>query len=904
MTAEKGKLTLKGLGYGFLNDVSDTSAAGGVDRQRSNGLDFLNSAISSQYSRSALEKVTAFKGVVIGSAEKFAGASRSTEDLLAGYAKQGIAADVADWISSFFGQTMVTAYKVYIPEIECRPAPRSFEDPIITTYYDVYVDKGMLVRTEAIAVGSIVTVRFDNINNFSTARIIGVSKETFEFEGFEKASLEAAHSRASGRAGSGTSGTTYPAGQPPTPCTSEGSVIYLGDDQHASSNTFGGQLRKVLKDKEVPFVIDMAIPRSGLVTSTSKGFLKLKLKNELKSKLDSAKPKHAIVGLGANDAGVEEWTAETWKVKADTFINTLKTGGVEKIIWIGITKPMVPDEKLNNDGYGVAGPSTGTAPESTIAPVSDEVDSGQTLTIRYNVTKDPVVVFMFPGKDGWGDLGKGYKYIKNSIGNPDPRYGESDGDFGIPLATPNNLILVIHKNQNGKLEDMKAAADTALSDHGTAAEYRLGGWSLGAKGLKKALTDPLSSTLNFSQVYYMDPLPGPLRNKTHLPNTKLLYHEGNWDSANKQPLIDLHAELVSAGHSATKLENRPTPNERGHAKIMRVALQELLTTTAAAPQTVSPSALDNMRDIQKEVLASFPEVTYIDSMQYTQNLNTSDGYHYNDPEHKTWFNAAMAGDLKVPIEEMTKKIKEEYAACKKKVEEDRKKATYSPKDPGNCEWSNGRMQSQKHVWNTTDPKWSKWNGLKVLNGSLESTGIVAFNPAITSGGLLPPVMEDFLKLKEAFDKKFPEQTLNGSGYRTYIGQVNVRMLRAGPGNPCGSGKKLHGTGRDIGVAARPGTSRHGWGAAVDLNRTKWLNGSTVNYTPKGWKAPCYLIEGAGYVDDWNEFWEATDWAYWESRQDRRCQNCKMHSGFEHSAVSDAMKTFKGTVQLAAWSLGG
>jgi hypothetical protein len=141
------------------------------------------------------------------------------------------------------------------------------------------------------------------------------------------------------------------------------------------------------------------------------------------------------------------------------------------------------------------------------------------------------------------------------------------------------------------------------------------------------------------------------------------------------------------------------------------------------------------------------------------------------------------------------------------------------------------MQSQKHVWNTNDPRWSKWNGLKVLNGSLESTGIVMFNPAITPGGLLPPVMEDFLKLKEAFDKKFPGQTLNGSGYRTYIGQVNARMRRAGPGNPCGSGKRLHSdpTKRDIGVAASPGTSRHGWGAAVDLNRTNWEHGSTMDY---------------------------------------------------------------------------
>lgn len=79
--------------------------------------------------------------------------------------------------------------------------------------------------------------------------------------------------------------------------------------------------------------------------------------------------------------------------------------------------------------------------------------------------------------------------------------------------------------------------------------------------------------------------------------------------------------------------------------------------------------------------------------------------------------------------------------------------------------------------------------------------------------------------------------------------------------------------------------------------------STVNFTPKGWKAPCYLIEGAGYYDDWKTFWAETDWDYWETRQDRRCQNCKMHSGFEHSAVTEQLKTFRGTLRLTAWSLG-
>jgi hopanoid biosynthesis associated radical SAM protein HpnH len=78
--------------------------------------------------------------------------------------------------------------------------------------------------------------------------------------------------------------------------------------------------------------------------------------------------------------------------------------------------------------------------------------------------------------------------------------------------------------------------------------------------------------------------------------------------------------------------------------------------------------------------------------------------------------------------------------------------------------------------------------------------------------------------------------------------------------------------------------------------------STVNYTPKGWKAPCYLIDGEGHYDEWSEFWEKTNWEYWESRLDRRCQNCKMHSGFEHSAVEEAMKSMKGKLQLAAWTV--
>jgi hopanoid biosynthesis associated radical SAM protein HpnH len=86
----------------------------------------------------------------------------------------------------------------------------------------------------------------------------------------------------------------------------------------------------------------------------------------------------------------------------------------------------------------------------------------------------------------------------------------------------------------------------------------------------------------------------------------------------------------------------------------------------------------------------------------------------------------------------------------------------------------------------------------------------------------------------------------------------------------------------------------------EYNCSPW---STVTFTPNGWKGPCYLI-GEKYTYDWNEFWNETDWEYWESRQDSRCQNCAMHSGFEASVVNEARRNPRDMVRLAAWSFSG
>jgi hopanoid biosynthesis associated radical SAM protein HpnH len=84
----------------------------------------------------------------------------------------------------------------------------------------------------------------------------------------------------------------------------------------------------------------------------------------------------------------------------------------------------------------------------------------------------------------------------------------------------------------------------------------------------------------------------------------------------------------------------------------------------------------------------------------------------------------------------------------------------------------------------------------------------------------------------------------------------------------------------------------------DYSCSPW---STVTRTPLGWKGPCYLI-GKRYYESWDEFWNETDWDYWESRQDSLCQNCAMHSGFEASVVRNLHKSPKDMIRMAAWHL--
>jgi len=56
----------------------------------------------------------------------------------------------------------------------------------------------------------------------------------------------------------------------------------------------------------------------------------------------------------------------------------------------------------------------------------------------------------------------------------------------------------------------------------------------------------------------------------------------------------------------------------------------------------------------------------------------------------------------------------------------------------------------------------------------------------------------------------------------------------------------------------------------------------------GWQRPCYLL-GEGYAQTFRELMEETDWDAYGTGHYEKCANCMVHSGYEASAVQDAVR---------------
>ncbi len=66
--------------------------------------------------------------------------------------------------------------------------------------------------------------------------------------------------------------------------------------------------------------------------------------------------------------------------------------------------------------------------------------------------------------------------------------------------------------------------------------------------------------------------------------------------------------------------------------------------------------------------------------------------------------------------------------------------------------------------------------------------------------------------------------------------------------------------------------------------TPWGNPA---YTVFGWQKPCYLL-GEGYAKTYKELMEDTNWGNYGTGNYEKCADCMVHSGFEATAVADAV----------------
>ena len=69
------------------------------------------------------------------------------------------------------------------------------------------------------------------------------------------------------------------------------------------------------------------------------------------------------------------------------------------------------------------------------------------------------------------------------------------------------------------------------------------------------------------------------------------------------------------------------------------------------------------------------------------------------------------------------------------------------------------------------------------------------------------------------------------------------------------------------------------------NCTPWGNPTRNVF---GWQRPCYLL-GEGYAKSFTELMETTDWDKYGTGNYEKCADCMVHSGFEATAVVDAIR---------------
>ena len=199
-----GKLDLKkDLKFGTLNPLEDVNVSNSGDRRRTDSLTALNSSIAQTYGKDTLRLRQRFNGIVVHKKQvqtpRYQNKASLLQAFIATAPLEGAATETSapgpgnttGNLKPYSGQPY-TIYKVYIPELEPRPAPKSFTDPTLHTYPDIMVSPGR-PDLNGLPLGAIVQVIFEDPNRLYNPQIVDGDKDKFVYmAGYdvEQANLE------------------------------------------------------------------------------------------------------------------------------------------------------------------------------------------------------------------------------------------------------------------------------------------------------------------------------------------------------------------------------------------------------------------------------------------------------------------------------------------------------------------------------------------------------------------------------------------------------------------------------------------------------------------------------------------------------------------------------------------
>jgi hypothetical protein len=138
---------------------------------------------------------------------------------------------------------------------------------------------------------------------------------------------------------------------------------------------------------------------------------------------------------------------------------------------------------------------------------------------------------------------------------------------------------------------------------------------------------------------------------------------------------------------------------------------------------------------------------------------------------------------------------------------------------------------------------------KLQNGNLPQDLLGRATQGKAKPSMLAELVNGYDRMATDFATRFPGLTLSAWGYRTYERQKTLKVQKPN-------------------LAARPGTSNHGWGQAIDIHfynsagevkkllysndQYKWLKENSAKY---GWYNPPWASQGGSKEEPWH--WEAS-----------------------------------------------